>query len=81
MRNTLGDLNNYLFETIERLNDDELTGQALTEELQKAKAITNVAAQIINNGNLALKAEVFKDNRGNLDDNLPHMLGAGGNGT
>lgn len=31
MRNTLTDLNNYLFETLERLTDDELT----EEQLQK----------------------------------------------
>ena len=29
MRNTLTDLNNYLFETLERLTDDELTEEQL----------------------------------------------------
>ena len=31
MRNTLEELNNHLFESMERLNDDDLTGEDLTE--------------------------------------------------
>lgn len=59
-KNTLEDLNNHLFATLERLNDDELMKEDADMEIKKAKAITDVSEQIINNANLALKAEEFK---------------------
>lgn len=63
-RNTLNDLNNHLFEQLERLNDDELTEENLQKEISRAKAITSLAAQIINNGSLALRAQEFKHEYG-----------------
>ena len=50
MRNTLGDLNNHLFEQLERLNDEELTEGELQKEIQRSKSIEGVAKQIIENG-------------------------------
>lgn len=32
MKNTIADLNNYLFEQLERLNDDSLTDEQLERE-------------------------------------------------
>lgn len=56
MRNTLTDLNNYLFETLERLVDDELTEEQLQKEITRSEAVTSVAETIIHNGELSLKA-------------------------
>ncbi len=58
MRNTLNDLNNALFEQLERLQDDEAMKDeaAFEKEITRSKAITNIASQIIQNGNLSLKA-------------------------
>lgn len=68
MKNKLVDLNNHLFAQLERLNDEDLKGDALVEEISRAKAVTNVAQQIVNNGNLVLNAikakeEYFPTNR------------------
>lgn len=56
MRNKLADLNNYLFAQIERLDDEEKTGDELDIAIKRGTAIVDVAAQIIANGNLQLKA-------------------------
>lgn len=74
MRNGLTDLNNHLFEQLERLNDDELKGEALKEEITRSKSIEDVAKQIINNGRLVLDSQKFIDDRLNADRALPDML-------
>lgn len=74
MRNGLTDLNNHLFEQLERLNDEELKGEALKEEITRSKTIEDVAKQIINNGRLVLDSQKFIDDRLNADRDLPDML-------
>ena len=58
MKNTLGDLNNHLFAQLERLGDEELTGDKLQEEISRAKSISDIATQVIANGTLVLKANI-----------------------
>ena len=58
--NNLGDLNNYLFNTLKRLDDKNLKGDELKDEILRAKSITDVAAKIVDNANLVLNAEKFK---------------------
>lgn len=77
MRNTLGDLNNHLFEQLERLNDEELKGEQLEEEMERAKAITGVATQIIKNGELVLSAQKASDDYINANAKVPRMLEGG----
>ncbi|MDF2485664.1 MAG: hypothetical protein K0R46_1832 [Herbinix sp.] len=74
MQNTLGDLNNHLFAQLERLNDEELKGDALQEEITRAKAINDVASRIIANGSLVLQAKKLQDDRMNADVKIPKML-------
>jgi hypothetical protein len=64
MRNKLEDLNNHLFEALERLNDDELTGEELEKEIKRAKTVSSVAHAIIANGNLVLQAQKHADEYG-----------------
>ncbi|MFB5268122.1 hypothetical protein ACE41H_15245 [Paenibacillus enshidis] len=74
MRNTLGDLNNHLFAQLERLSDEELSGDKLAEEITRAKAVTSVASQIIANGSLVLEATRLGNDKMNVDTSLPKML-------
>ena len=56
MKNKISDLNNYLFEQIEILNDSDLTGDTLKEAVIKAKAIKEIATAISQNQRLQLDA-------------------------
>lgn len=56
MKNKLTDLNNYLFEQLERINDDSLDEESLNKEIKKAETITTIAETIIKNGELQFKA-------------------------
>lgn len=47
-RNKLNDLNDHLFEQIERLNDPTLTGEDLKQEISRAKAMAGLATPIVN---------------------------------
>jgi len=78
MKNTMGDLNNHLFAQLERLNDESLTDEQLKKELERAKAVSSVASQIISNGFLVLKAVQMKDDKIGADTKLPRMLEGGG---
>lgn len=57
MKNKMSDLNNHLFEALERINDESLKGEELTAEIYRAKAISDLATTIINNADVMLKAQ------------------------
>ena len=74
MKNKLSDLNNHLFEELERLNDEDLTGDALMEEIKRSEAITDIAGKIIENGSLVLKAVHKQNEYGRTLNDVPKML-------
>jgi hypothetical protein len=74
MKNHLSDLNNILFETLETLNDRDINGDALREEIERAKAMVGIAGTIIKSGALALQAQIVIDNRKDNDLKLPNFL-------
>lgn len=57
MKNKLIHLNNHMFAQMERLSDEGLKGDDLKEELNRSKAISTLATQMINNAALALNAQ------------------------
>ena len=75
MKNTLSDLNNYLFEQLERLQDDSLDESGLDKEIQRREAVQKVAKTIIDNGQLALQAKKHLDEYGQGDKVELPMLG------
>lgn len=72
MKNKLGDLNNHLFAQLERLNDEDLSGDALVQEIERSKAITEVSKEIVSNASLVLKAHIAMNNT--LGASMPKML-------
>jgi hypothetical protein len=56
-RNKLIDLNNILFEQLERLNDEDLNEKELNKELERTKAIVEIGKTIISNAQTAINAQ------------------------
>ena len=73
MKNKQTDLHNILVEQLEYLNDRDIKGAELDEEIRRANASCNVAAQIIANGNLAYNVAKFVESAGGKIK-LPPML-------
>lgn len=79
MKNKLSDLNNYLFEQLERINDDTLTPEQLEQELKKTDSIVKVSEKIIETGELAFKTMQHMDSYGyNGTRHVPAMLDVSG---
>ena len=74
MKNSLIDLNNHLFAEMERLGDEDLTGDELKAELERADRISSVARAVIDNANTVLRAARFQEERLDLNNRAPEML-------
>ena len=73
-KNKLTDLNNLLFEQLERLNDESLKGEALQEEIARANSVTRISQNIISNANTILRAAEFADDRMDINNKTPELL-------
>ena len=72
-KNKMSDLNDHLFLQMERLNEEELKGEKLKEEIVRAKAVAGVANQIINNAKVCIDGmKAFNEG---LIKKVPRMLG------
>lgn len=78
LKNTMADLNNHLFEALERLNDENLTPEQLEREIYRSRSMAEVAKTIIANGNLALEARKHMDEYGCKDTVAIPLLGIKG---
>lgn len=73
-RNTLSDLNNHLFATLERLGDESLDAEQMKMEIDRAKAIKDVAGAVVSNSRLMLNAMEFRSQYGDEGGSIPKML-------
>lgn len=55
-RNKLSDLNNHLFEQLERLNDESLSNEDLEKEMKRQKSMSEVASNIIEINRISMAA-------------------------
>lgn len=74
VKNTMLDLNNHLFEQMERLNDDDLDGEALQKEIDRAKAMEGIASQIVANAKVTLEIAKAADTFYEYKPTIPRML-------
>ena len=75
MKNTLGDLNNYLFAQLDAITNEELEGEKLEAEIKRTEAVAKISDQIIKNGELQYKAMKHMDEYGYVrKKNVPEML-------
>lgn len=79
MNNTLNDLTNYLFESLERLQEAE-SQEELETEVKRSEAVTKVATKIIDNANILLQAQKHADEYGyNQNKTMPELITGGNN--
>lgn len=76
MRNKLSDLNNHLFAQLERLNDQDLKGEELAAEIERGKAMSGIASQIVNGTKVVVDAMKLV-NRGDAPKVISKLLGDG----
>lgn len=77
MKNRLTDLNDYLFAQLERLADEDLTGEAIATEIKRSEAVVQVADKIVDNARLQLAAaKMLADNGDQYRKHLPMIAPA-----
>ena len=72
--NNLSDLNTYLFQELDRLNDEFIINreEELNREIKRSKSITDVAQTIINNAQTLIEAQKLFNQNG--QNEIPKML-------
>lgn len=76
MKTTLNDLNEYLFQELDRLTNEDLSVEELDKEIKRSDALQRVAKTIIENGTLALQVKKHLDEYGAGDRVELPLLGA-----
>jgi len=72
-KNKITDLNDHLFMALERLNDEEITGEKLMEEIERSKSIAMVGSKIIDS--MKVQIEMFaKLNENGYRPNVPEQF-------
>lgn len=73
--NTLSDLNDYLFDQLNRITNDDLQGEELRDEIKRTHAVCSVAENIVKNASVQLRAIEHADEMGiRHKENMPALL-------
>lgn len=79
MKNKLTNLNDHLFMQLERLGEEGLKGDMLKEEIDRSKAMSAIAKDIVSNGRLVFDVQKTVWDRTVDRKEIPSMLtGKGG---
>lgn len=78
MKNKLTDLTNHLYAQLERLSEDDLTSEQITQECQRAEAVSKIAGNIIGIANTSINAFKLIQNGNVKKDDLPIIFFDGG---
>lgn len=73
-RQNLGDLNGYLFESLDALSNPDMSPEETKMEIERARAITGVADKIISAGALVLRTEQVYQRNEAINAKAPRML-------
>jgi len=65
-KNKISDLNNHLFAQLERLNNDDISCDQLQLEINRSKAISEVADMIIESSKVTIEAMKIME-KGGMD--------------
>lgn len=74
MKNKLTDVNDYLFEQLEKLNDEDVTEDVLEATIKKAETVNKIADTIIKNGELQFKAMKMASDYGIINEKQVKLL-------
>lgn len=73
--NNLGELNDILFDQLRKLSaSNSKNVDGLKNEINKTKAITDLASSITENAKVVLAVEKFKDNQMIAFNDVPQLL-------
>lgn len=75
MKNKITDLNNHLFAQLERLGDEDLTGEQLDREIKRTEAIVAVSEQLVRSATVSLKAAEIAGQYGALPSAVREQTG------
>lgn len=62
--NSLADLNEILFNQIQKIQNEDATDEELEKEIKKSEAITKLSSQVLSSANIALQAQKQFDEYG-----------------
>lgn len=77
IKNKLTDLNDHLFAQLERLNNEDMPEEKMMMEIERSKAVGNIAKNIISNGRLLLDSKKHFDEMGIKTEQQPEVLKIG----